>query len=230
MMILAMGEGGCRNNNKSSSPNHKSSRTFVVPSSFLSPSFIPPSVLLSSFLCLPLLMSPSFMQYYDQFVPALKQVIILAGVKAFLRLHSFFLLFLLLIHSLFVSQYYDQFMPPLKQIIILAGAKEQRTLRARALECFTLVGLAVCKEMQDDEEEEEEEQPQEENGLILLPSFLPSSFLPSSFLHLFFPLSSVPRSRFLPKRSERNKSVVVLFGPSFLPSFLCSCLPIPCSS
>ena len=47
--------------------------------------------------------------------------------------------------------YYDQFMPSLKFIVQHATSKDLRLLRGKAIECISLVGLAVGKEkfMQD---------------------------------------------------------------------------------
>ena len=47
--------------------------------------------------------------------------------------------------------YYDQFMPSLKFIVQNATSKDLRLLRGKAIECISLVGLAVGKEkfMQD---------------------------------------------------------------------------------
>ena len=42
--------------------------------------------------------------------------------------------------------YYDQFMPSLKFIVQNAKSKDLRLLRGKAIECISLVGLAVGKE------------------------------------------------------------------------------------
>ena len=44
------------------------------------------------------------------------------------------------------AKYYDVVLPFLKQILIAAGSKEHRMLRAKAVECISLVGMAVGKE------------------------------------------------------------------------------------
>ena len=44
------------------------------------------------------------------------------------------------------AKYYDAVLPFLKQILVAAGAKEHRMLRAKAVECISLVGMAVGKE------------------------------------------------------------------------------------
>ena len=45
------------------------------------------------------------------------------------------------------KQYYAACMPTLKNILIHAEAKEQRMLRAKSLECISLIGVAVGKEL-----------------------------------------------------------------------------------
>ena len=44
------------------------------------------------------------------------------------------------------ATYYDAVLPFLKQILVAAGGKEHRMLRAKAVECISLVGMAVGKE------------------------------------------------------------------------------------
>ena len=44
------------------------------------------------------------------------------------------------------AKYYDAVLPFLKQILVAAGGKEHRMLRAKAVECISLVGMAVGKE------------------------------------------------------------------------------------
>jgi importin-5 len=44
------------------------------------------------------------------------------------------------------SKYYDHVTPILKQIIVSANTPEYRMLRAKAIECVTLVGMAVGKQ------------------------------------------------------------------------------------
>ena len=44
------------------------------------------------------------------------------------------------------AKYYDAVLPFLKQVLVAAGAKEHRMLRAKAVECISLVGMAVGKE------------------------------------------------------------------------------------
>ena len=44
------------------------------------------------------------------------------------------------------AKYYDAVLPFLKQILVAAGGKEHRVLRAKAVECISLVGMAVGKE------------------------------------------------------------------------------------
>ena len=42
--------------------------------------------------------------------------------------------------------YYTSFMPGLKGILQVAGGKEMRMLRGKAMECISLIGVAVGKE------------------------------------------------------------------------------------
>lgn len=42
--------------------------------------------------------------------------------------------------------YYDTFMPFLKQVLKSANGKDLRMLRGKAMECITLMGVAVGKE------------------------------------------------------------------------------------
>ena len=44
------------------------------------------------------------------------------------------------------AKYYDAVLPFLKQILVAASGKEHRLLRAKAVECISLVGMAVGKE------------------------------------------------------------------------------------
>lgn len=44
------------------------------------------------------------------------------------------------------TKFYDAVVPYLKQILLGASAREHRTLRAKALECLSLIGMAVGKE------------------------------------------------------------------------------------
>lgn len=43
-------------------------------------------------------------------------------------------------------KYYDAVMPYLKTILTQANRKEQRMLRAKAMECISLIGMAVGKD------------------------------------------------------------------------------------
>jgi len=43
-------------------------------------------------------------------------------------------------------RFYDTFMPLLKQILYHANSKEYRMLRGKAMECISLIGMAVGKE------------------------------------------------------------------------------------
>lgn len=42
--------------------------------------------------------------------------------------------------------FYDNFMPILKDILILATGEDQAMLRGKAMECISLIGIAVGKE------------------------------------------------------------------------------------
>lgn len=44
------------------------------------------------------------------------------------------------------QKYYDVVMPYLKAILVNANDKSNRMLRAKAMECISLVGMAVGKE------------------------------------------------------------------------------------
>ena len=44
------------------------------------------------------------------------------------------------------AKYYDAVLPFLKQILVAAEGKEHRMLRAKAVECISLVGMAVGKD------------------------------------------------------------------------------------
>jgi len=44
------------------------------------------------------------------------------------------------------TPFYDSFMPFLKQVLVNANGKEYRMLRGKAMECITLIGVAVGKE------------------------------------------------------------------------------------
>jgi hypothetical protein len=48
-------------------------------------------------------------------------------------------------NNLFIK-YYDSIIPFLKEILYKANTKQDKTLRARSMECLTLIGLAVGKE------------------------------------------------------------------------------------
>src|SRR5690606_22891321 len=44
------------------------------------------------------------------------------------------------------ASYYDTFMPFLKEVLRNANGKDMRMLRGKAMECITLIGVAVGKE------------------------------------------------------------------------------------
>eukprot|EP01127_Copromyxa_protea_P013419 TRINITY_DN361_c0_g2_i1.p1 TRINITY_DN361_c0_g2~~TRINITY_DN361_c0_g2_i1.p1 ORF type:complete len:890 (-),score=269.34 TRINITY_DN361_c0_g2_i1:66-2735(-) len=44
------------------------------------------------------------------------------------------------------TEYYDTFMPLLKEILVMAKSQEQTMLRGKAMECISLIGIAVGKE------------------------------------------------------------------------------------
>ncbi len=46
----------------------------------------------------------------------------------------------------YFTEYYDLFMPILKDILMLAKGEEQTMLRGKAMECISLIGIAVGKE------------------------------------------------------------------------------------
>jgi hypothetical protein len=46
----------------------------------------------------------------------------------------------------YFTEYYDLFMPILKDILMLAKGEDQTMLRGKAMECISLIGIAVGKE------------------------------------------------------------------------------------